>query len=736
MSTANSSIFQRANIGPIVQRDRSQTIASIVMPISRLIDLQRHLPLANSQAGNLFRDRFAANQFWYLPIFELAADPDAAFRFTATQNGVDAAGAPFNRATLILTLQKRMPDDAAHAQTENTAATFSEISLEQLAAVLAIRFKDANGADQQNTYPGTIEPHPDGSIRLTFDSILGVGAIIAYENLTHDAGAQLTLSASYAVWWLVPTLEQMPPIWTRARSRELPIATRPSPLQHLTQIAARPELAASILSEQTASAQIHAAASPVGAATRVRVDDIIKLPIDTATAARDDRTRYTQGSSAFKIAIAFGLKYAGAAYTQRFTIADGTTERPIISTADLKSYNVRQSEFSEFHGLGDISAKYPSFSRLYLGILSRTIIAVPARYGIVRGSAGCAAVCQALLDSSPVQASHCRFQFAFLLGPTISAIDLWQLSQDIQAHPDLKDYQLQLPSQLDSHVESLLVTPFKSSCIYTEGSSLHTFALAIEIKDDPSIGPAVANANLFIKQLSTAMQPYLVGRIGIKLDDYYPTPIVADVVLNFNVTSSTDDLGFMIDAAQQSVVLINSSPLDLQLLRYAYATPGQLAITSLQQALASQQTLALPLPAEQEKLDVLVERALALEQPLTKQQLGRYLAFQTQDVQEIQYDLGINASGVNFKARGINQLKVQISFTDLPNITVPLLTLAADHTIGSVRIVVPIEYAISMLAATIAFTVQYIDTQQTPLAFTRDNDFIDHAIFVLHDTDL
>src|SRR5258708_31786526 len=117
--------------------------------------------------------------------------------------------------------------------------------------------------------------------------------------------------------------------------------------------------------------------------------------------------------------------------------------------------------------------KYPSFSRLYIGVLSRTIIAIPARYAITRGSTGCAALCQALLDSSPTSTSGCRFQFAFSLAPVISPIDLLQLSQDIGAYPGSKDCTLQLPTQFDSGATSTLVTPFKSSCVYAGGPSPH-----------------------------------------------------------------------------------------------------------------------------------------------------------------------------------------------------------------------------------------------------------------------
>jgi hypothetical protein len=728
-SEALSSISELTSLSPTV---------SIAAQITQLADAEQNLPLANTQSGNLFRDRFATDLFWYLPAFELAADPDPAFRFAATQSGVDSSGNPFNRASLTLSLQKGVPSDVGLAQAQNPAATFREIALTQFTVILSTTSKDANGVDQQNTYTGAVNVQPNGSIQATFENLLGPGVIIAYQNLAHDGGAQIALSASYEVWRLVFVRRRTPPIWSRPLPSLSATATIPVQSRRLAQLAAPSMVSNLIRLDEAKAMPLQAMIAPprTVAQTPIAAEFVRAVPPDDQPDDPEDRSRYIQSSAYINMSVALGQKYTGAAYTRSFTIADDGIVRPIISVNDLRNYDVQQSEFTEFHGLGDISSKYPSFSRLYVGVLSRTIIAVPARYGIIRGSAGCAAVCQALLDSSPAQPSKCRFQFAFLLGPAISSIDLLQLSQDLRAYPGLKDYQLQLPSQLDSRVDAMLVTPFKSACIYTDGSSPHTFALAIEIRDDQLDSPAVANANLFIKQLSAAVQPYLVGRFGINLDDYYPTPIMADVVLNFSVTSGTDDLGFRVDESQQSVMLVNGSPLDLQISRYASSTPGNLTITPLQQALMSQQTIPLPLPSDRSELNVIVDRTLALEQPLTKQHLGRYLAFQTQDVQEIQYDLGINASGVNFKARGISLIKVQISFADLPNLAVPALTLAADHTLGSARIVVPVEYAISTLAATLEFTVQLTAVQQSPLSFTRANDFIDYAIFVLRDADL
>lgn len=742
-------------VHPLTPLERILSPTLGVYPVKQLPDQDQSLPLAQTQVGNVFRDRFVANLYWYLPTFTLADEPDQSFSFAATQTGVDANGNPFNRASVSLSVKKIVPPDVLASQQQNATAEFREIPLAELSATLSITSKDANGVDQHSTYAGTVNAQADGSLRLSFDNILGVAVIIAYENLAQIGGAQVTLSATYDEWVYIYIPPDLPPIdisaarpWTRVQ----PAAIRITPVQAgVTEASAAPILAEHAI-------PLIMASIPLTADHAVSLTNLLPRggggdgpsgggggdgggggpppggggngppPPPAGT--------YIRISAHLDIPLALGQKYAGPAYKQNFTVADGGVLRPILSADDLKNYNVRQSEFSEFLALGDISTKYPSFSRLYIGVLSRTIIAIPARYAIVRGSTGCAAVCQALLDSSPLSTSGCRFQFAFSLAPVVSPIDLLQLSQDIGAYSGSKDCTLQLPTQLDSSVSATLVTPFKSACVYAGGPAPHEFSLAVQIVDDQPTSPAVALANLFIKQLSASVQPYLFGSFGIKLDDYYPTSIEASVSLNFHVTGGTDELGYTIDETQQLITLLNNSPLDLLLTRSALYTPSQLTITPLQLTLVHQNTTSMPLPADHTGLSIMVDRTLALEEPLTKQYLGRYLAFETQDVQEVQYELGVNASGVNFAARGISHIDVQISFAALPNISVPPFSLSADRTVNSTRIVIPVENAVTALAGTLAFTVQFTNPQQSPQSFTRTNDFIDQAIFVLQDADL
>jgi hypothetical protein len=346
--------------------------------------------------------------------------------------------------------------------------------------------------------------------------------------------------------------------------------------------------------------------------------------------------------------VTLGQKYAANVYQLKYTVADDHASRPIISIDDLKTFNVPQSEFTELKALGDVQQQYPSISRLYLGVLSRTIIAVPARYVILRQKDGCAAVCRALVDSSSM--GGCKFQFQFLLTPDISPIDLLQLSQALAANAQLKDCSVRPPDFLKEGAKSGLTSAFISSFDYDNGSSQpHTFLLTAEIRDDGST-PAVANANLFIKQLCTVHEPFLSGVISIKLDDAYPTAIDVPVMLSFKNTGGTSDgLDYHLDEASPSIALTNGSIYDLSLQRYAVCSPQAIQVTPLQQTLIAGKDFSITVPAEHADLSLAVDCELAVGDSIPKADLGRYLQFQTQDVQNTQYALGVNAGQRQFR---------------------------------------------------------------------------------------
>lgn len=673
----------------------------VTASVARLIDTTQSLPVANTQAGNVFKDRVAADTAWYLPAFQLADDVDPAFAFAATQAGVDEAGNPFNRVTLTVGAKKVIPADVTAYKQQNPSVQLREIPLNALQPTLTTASQDSHtGATKQSTYPGTVAAAADGTLRLTFNTVLGVDAIVAYENL-QDGGASIALSASYDVW-----RESRPPQPVFARPTPLPLEERPP-------AAVRP-------------------VQPVVGVRPMYVWQPYRIPSPPAGPPPD----YVQSSAAFDAALPLGTKYAGVGYTTGYTISAGAVTRVIANVNDLSHFNTRQSQFSEFTALGDVSQRYPSFDRLYIGALSRTIVVLPARYGIMRSADGTAAVCQALLDNSAGGREACKFQFAFVLGPVISPIELLNLSNEIAANPASHDCTVVLPAQLDAGRTATLATPFQTSVSYGPGAQAHTFSLTVEIVDDAGGLPAVATANMLIKLLTAAVEPYLVGRMSIRLDDAYEHPVDADVVLNFNVTSGSNEIAFTAGAGAASVDLANTSPLDLDLTRYALVADSQTSVFPFEQKLPAKQTVSLPASGADGNVQLLVDRTLALESPLTKAATARYLTLTVQDVQNVQYELGVVASGVNFKTLGIAKIDVHTTLTDLPQIAVPQFSLTDLNRSGNTTISLPIEYAMSALAGTVGFTVQPVNSQQPAVQFTLTNDFIEQPVLILEDSNL
>ena len=696
-------VSQLTQISPAV-------LDQIVIPVDS--GAQSNLPDTSTQSGNLFRDRFNSNLYWYLPTFSLADDPDPLFSFAASQTGVDVNGDPFHKACLQIGLKQLMPVDVANFSASNPTIELRVIPLQTFTVILSITYKDAAGTDQHSSFTGSMIPS-DGTLQLIFDNILSNNVIILYENLT-QAVAQVSISAIYNVWRAISgprIIERDPP----ERWESPPII--------LPRLQAEAFAPRSFMKEAVA-------VNPSIAIRR----EIFRLPDDSDPPP--PRTKYIYSSAQFNLSLTLDQKYAANAYQLRYTVTENSVQRPIININDLKDFNLRQSEFMELKVLGDISQRYPSLRELYVGTLSRTIVVIPNEYVIVRESNHCDAICIALVDSDAIAHSNCKFQFEFLLSPNISAIEFLQLTQEISQHPDFKDYVLKLPDSLHSTNPSKLVTAFQSSNQYLRSTIAHCFSLMVEIKDEPFVSPAVANANLLIKQLCLPQQPYLAGTLNLKLDDNYTLPVEANVSLNFQATSGIDDFTYTVNEAAQSIQFINRSVFNLQLKQYALCTSAGVSLLPLNQVLASGQTIEVPLPPDHTGLIVLVDYAPALTSAIPKSQIGPYLQFQTQDVQKTQYQLGINASGVNFDGRGIDKIDVQVSLPALTEISVPAFSLYALHKADSTNILIPIQYAISSLDATLLFTVHFKDAAKPAVQFSKQNDFVDVPILVLQDADL
>jgi len=118
-------------------------------------------PLAETRDGSRFTDGGDPNLRWYLPAWALRTAPDAAFAFGAVRDGADQNGHPFNRASLTVGLQKRVPDDVAAAQAAPVdpsapALTYQEIPLTSIAASLLLVGKDDSGADFTHEVAGQV----------------------------------------------------------------------------------------------------------------------------------------------------------------------------------------------------------------------------------------------------------------------------------------------------------------------------------------------------------------------------------------------------------------------------------------------------------------------------------------------------------------------------------------------------------------------------------------------------
>ena len=264
------------------------------------------------------------------------------------------------------------------------------------------------------------------------------------------------------------------------------------------------------------------------------------------------------------------LKYKQDGYQLKYKVSTATIPSHVIRNAsDLKDFSLGQTEFTELKALGDVSLRYSTLSRLYIGVLSRTIVVIPKRYSVVRGRLGCAALYMALVDSSAADGSKCKFEFDFTIAPEVSRIEFLKLTQEILSREELKGYTLKLPNFQRDNPPSTLQTQFKSNVQFSHGTGPHTFAVTVSVHDDDSQTPAVTNANLFIMRLCSNAGADLVGSLSVKLDDGYPDPVLSTIDLNFAHSASTDEIVVELEEGSAEIKLTNQSPFDLQLSRYA-----------------------------------------------------------------------------------------------------------------------------------------------------------------------
>jgi len=316
----------------------------------------------------------------------------------------------------------------------------------------------------------------------------------------------------------------------------------------------------------------------------------------------------------------------------------------------------------------------------------------------------------------------------------VSRIEFLQFAQEIAGTADLTGYKLKFPDFLQADPASNLQTAFTSRAQFAAGPDAHTFIVSVSIQDDGSQTPAVANANLFIAQLCAGTGPGLIGSLNLKLDDGYPDPVPAKLVLNFAHTASSDELDYAVDTAGAQINVTNRSRFDLQISRYALASTSGLTVTAAPLQLAAASTISIPLPPQQTDLSLAIDAQLLLPAVLKKVDVARYLTFQTADVQTTQYVIAIDAGGVSFDR--VDSIVASVTFATLSQVTPPTLNLSKFIRADSTHLVIPLENAVFTLPGQVDLTVTYADRTTPDLHFTLQNDFAVQPVLVLLQSDI
>jgi hypothetical protein len=660
------------------------------------------LPLAASRNGSLFTDRFDSNLHWYLPDFVLAADVDPGFAFAVRQTGQQANGQPFLVARLSLRLSKQQPAQAAQFAKANSSAKLREIPLENLAAVLSSVYTDQNGNPQQRTFSASsIQDQGDGSCLLVFDgTILGDSVLTVFQDLRAFGKAAISVNGSFQSW-----SQSQPHLFFRAE---------------FTAPAAQPALAA----QPASAATLHSLyRNFAGAPTHLAPPRSSPPPSTPPPAWVELKLPYAE-------TLPLDLKYNGDAYELRYTISTATAANQVIlGPGDLSGFSQRQTQFAELTELGNLSLKYPTISRAYFGVISKTIVLVPQRYSIVRSKTGCSATCLARVDSSPSSASQCAFDFTFMIAPEISRIDLAKLTAEIAGNPDLSGHQVVLADSLQTKPPSTLLTAFASNVQFAAGADPHTFAVTITVQDAGATAPAVANANLLILQISAQSGTDLIGSLSLKLDDGYPDPVLAPIDLNFAHTTGSDEVLAQINESSKTIQVANHSPLDLQLQNYALIQGANLTEVAAPLLIPAAGSVSLALPANSDGLGFVYEAQLALPASMNASAVANLLHFETVDVQDTQYVVALDASGISFTK--VAAVACTVTFPTLPSIAPWQTTLSANLKADSTHIRIPIENAVFTLPGTINLTVHGVDPAAAPLTLTLQNDFTSNPVMVL-----
>jgi hypothetical protein len=259
--------------------------------------------------------------------------------------------------------------------------------------------------------------------------------------------------------------------------------------------------------------------------------------------------------------------------------------------------------------------------------------------------------------------------------------------------------------------------------------------VTVSIQDEGVQTPAVANANAFIMRLSSSTGADLIGSLSIKLDDGYPQPVLSTIDLNFARTAGSDhEIDVQIVEESSQIKLTSQLPLDLQISRYALIKGSAITEVPANVVLPANGSLTIPLPSDHVDLTLAVDAQLLIPQQMAKSDIMRFLDMRTADVQETQYVVAVNGSGIDFNK--VDSVETSITFTSLPNVAPRVLKLNKNVHADSTHIVIPLENAVFALPGTINLAVHFSDPGVSDLNFTLQNDFTASPVLIVLQSDI
>ena len=695
---------------------------------------QGSLPVLSTQNGSIFDDRDDQSVFWYLPELQ-PTDPTVAFSFAATVGPqVDSAGDPFDSATLSIPLSVVDPPDVVAARAANPAATYQVIPAASYDVTLAVPYVDGEGTAQTSSVSGTVSAQSDGTLLAVFNGLLGPTVIQEYVALAAAGGSTLAVGYSFEGW-----LHLVRPILLDPVGPVGPVVGPggPPPIQ--------PSLAGLLPVGQLPVTHLPIGQLPIGQLPiRKPLPTLPTFPLPAPIPFPVPVEVWVTTTDRQALTVSLGTTYAQQRYRPEYTLTEPpAATRPIVSVSDLTTFTSTGTEYIQLASLGDVPARYPSLTSVYLGQVSGTVVAVPAAYGIVHTSCGCDLSINAVVDTDSVSGS--QFQVSLTLGPLIDPCDLAQLAVDVQGIPEAVNRRLTVgpPVGLAAAVPpTFSISQTVGNLVIANGQVPGTVAVSFVVSDfqsDGNVVPAWATINELILQLTSGLTPPpLLGTLGLELDDAYPEPPQASFFLALTATAASGDSTISIGPGQNGptpVTVTNQSPNDLLLLRLGLTTAaGQVDQDLARQTLSAGQATSIsaspPAPSA-----AVVSTTLSVPSPFPRGVLQSYVTVTAESVQQIEHQLTVNATAIDFAALGITSITVQVALTALPSVVVPPLVLNPTSNVASATVTIPIGSALVGLSASLAITVVTADGSGGGTG-AATADFMTDPIFVLTPGDL